>query len=183
MVLDQLQLFLEDLLDMALPYHGSLTLTLSSIQKVLATFVHKRFLCCLVNRCNHCHNNGACNSSVYVVRIMVTHFCYLSYMQILCIHILLSDVLAKEVEKSGYDRWLGKIHHFMQKDEDISACYQLQNITAHGLQFIYEGVDMNLLLSPYWAKPGDYFQYLSSISPALRFRLGTKLAVHAGVGV
>ena len=82
----------------------------------------------------------------------------------------LSDIVAEEVEKSGYDRWLGKVHHFMQKDEDISECYQLQNITAHGLQFIYEGVDMNLLLSPHWTRPGDYFNYLSSISPSLRFR-------------
>lgn len=83
---------------------------------------------------------------------------------------LLADIQTQEVEKSGYDRWLGKIHHFMQKDEDISACYQLQNITAHGLQFIFEGVDMNLLLSPHWSRPGDYFKYLSCISPALRFR-------------
>jgi hypothetical protein len=86
------------------------------------------------------------------------------------------DIETQEVEKSGYDRWLGKIHHFMQKDEDISECYQLQNITAHGLQFIYEGVDMNLLLSPYWVRPGDYFKYLSTISPALRFRFSASAA-------
>ena len=80
------------------------------------------------------------------------------------------DIQTQEVEKSGYDRWLGKIHHFMQRDEDISSCYQLQNITAHGLQFIFEGVDMNLLLSPHWSRPGDYFKCLSNLSPSLRFR-------------
>jgi hypothetical protein len=90
--------------------------------------------------------------------------------KVICVNNSPADIETQEVEKSGYDRWLGKIHHFMQKDEDISECYQLQNITAHGLQFIYEGVDMNLLLSPYWVRPGDYFKYLSTISPALRFR-------------
>jgi hypothetical protein len=93
--------------------------------------------------------------------------------------LLFSDIVAEEVEKCGYDRWLGKIHHFMQKDQDISECYQLQNITAHGLQFIYEGVDMNLLLSPHWTRPGDYFKYLSSISPSLRFRFVHR-TIHQG---
>ena len=102
MVLDQLQLFLEDLLDMALLYHGSLTLTLSSIQKVLATFVHKRFLCCLVNRCNHCHNNAACNSSVYVVRIMVTHFCYV-VVSILHVN---AHASLRCFSKGGGEKWL-----------------------------------------------------------------------------
>lgn len=81
-----------------------------------------------------------------------------------------TDITAKEVEKKGYEKWMGKIHRLMQKDRDISESYQLQNMTAHSLQFIYEGVDMNLLLSPYWTCPADYFKYLSSISPALRFR-------------
>ena len=97
MVLDQLQLFLEDLLDMALPYHGSLTLTLSSIQKVLA-----RFLCCLVNRCNHCHNNAAYNSSVYVVRIMVTHFCYV-VVSILHVN---THASLRCFSKGGGEKWL-----------------------------------------------------------------------------
>lgn len=85
-------------------------------------------------------------------------------------HVYLTDIHTKEVEKNGYDKWLGKIHQFLQKDPEIAPCYQLQNITAHGLQFIYEGVDMNLLLSPHWTRPGDFFKSLSSVSSALQFR-------------
>ena len=85
-------------------------------------------------------------------------------------YIYLTDIHTKEVEKNGYDKWLGKIHQFLQKDPEIAPCYQLQNITAHGLQFIYEGVDMNLLLSPHWTRPGDFFKSLSSVSSALQFR-------------
>lgn len=105
-----------------------------------------------------------------VLQAVLLMFIYRSCVREHVLYVHCSDIETEEVEKSGYDRWLGRIHHFMQKDEDISACYQLQNITAHGLQFIYEGVDMNLLLSPYWVRPGDYFKYLSSVSPALRFR-------------
>jgi hypothetical protein len=117
------------------------------------------------------------SSNMYICTLQLVSFTVPSPESYTCLYyyriehcLLFSDIVAEEVEKCGYDRWLGKIHHFMQKDQDISECYQLQNITAHGLQFIYEGVDMNLLLSPHWTRPGDYFKYLSSISPSLRFR-------------
>ena len=77
---------------------------------------------------------------------------------------------AKEAKEAGYETWLSKIDKFFHADEELSMFYHFVELTPHNLQFTYDGVDVNLLLSSHWQRPGDLYKFLESMQPQNRYR-------------
>lgn len=80
------------------------------------------------------------------------------------------DVGAKEAEQAGYESWLSKIDKFFHSDEVLSESYHFVELTPHALQFTYDGVEVDLLLSQHWRRPGDLYKFLESVQPQNRYR-------------
>ena len=74
----------------------------------------------------------------------------------------------KHVEKKGYGEWLLKLHQFFQSDESLSKYYQFQALTEMTLECVVDGVEVELMVSPYWPVPANYYTFLTTLKPHSR---------------
>ena len=81
---------------------------------------------------------------------------------------IISDVDVKEVERMGYQYWLSKLNNMFQSDEEMSKFYKFQRMTEHALQCSFEGVDVDVLVSPQWGRPGELYTFFETIEPQHR---------------
>lgn len=78
------------------------------------------------------------------------------------------DLEAHAVVQHGYRGWLGRINVFLQEDPELKDFYSFHNLTRQALQFSVEGIEVELLLSPHWARPGDLYGFLHTTKPQNR---------------
>lgn len=78
------------------------------------------------------------------------------------------DIDAWEVIRNGYEPWLSKINELFKSDKDISEFYQFSIMNERALQFTLEGVEVELLVSPIWSRPGELYTFLESTKPQHR---------------
>lgn len=78
------------------------------------------------------------------------------------------DIDPDHVEKKGYREWLEKIDLMLQSDEVLSECYQLHTVTDTALVCGVEGVELQLLVSPHWGVPANFYTYLETLRPQQR---------------
>ncbi len=90
------------------------------------------------------------------------------YSILVCSFILTVDIDLKEVTRKGYEPWLSKINELFKADKDISGFYQFNVINERALQFTLEGVEVELLISPIWSRPGELYTFLETIKPQQR---------------
>lgn len=74
-----------------------------------------------------------------------------------------ADINPKDVGTKGYEEWLNKIHQLFQSDQVLSECYQFHAVTETALEFTVDGVEVELMLSPYWVNPASFYTFLDSI--------------------
>lgn len=79
-----------------------------------------------------------------------------------------ADISPEDIERKGYGKWLNRINQFFQSDEILSESYQFQELTETALGFDMEGVEVELMVSPHWGNPGDFYSFLESIIPQNR---------------
>ncbi len=75
------------------------------------------------------------------------------------------DVDSKIVERRG---WLNKIQELFQEDEVLSECYQFHGMTDHVLHFLMDGLEMKIMVSPAWGRPGNFYTFMETIKPQNR---------------
>ena len=71
------------------------------------------------------------------------------------------------VTRKGYEPWLSKINELFKSDKDISRFYEFHVMNERALLFTLEGVEVELLVSPIWSRPGELYTFLESITPQL----------------
>ena len=79
-----------------------------------------------------------------------------------------TDVDAKQVEKKGYDEWLHNIHQYFQSDESLSKLYQFRAMTELSLQCVVDGVNLEVMVSPHWPVPANFYTFLTTLKPHSR---------------
>ena len=80
----------------------------------------------------------------------------------------LIDIDMREVTRKGYEPWLSKINELFKSDKDISEFYQFTAMTERALLFTLEGVEVELLVSPTWSRPGELYTFLETTKPQHR---------------
>lgn len=78
------------------------------------------------------------------------------------------DITIKEVIRNGYGLWLNQINQFMLTEEDLAEGYEFQSFSDRGLHFTFEGIEIELMVSPNWRKPSDFYTFLETLRPAHR---------------
>ena len=78
------------------------------------------------------------------------------------------DIDAIDVIGKGYEPWLSKINELFKTDKDISEFYQLNAKTDRSLLFSLEGVEVELLVSPIWSRPGELYSFIETVRPEHR---------------
>ena len=78
---------------------------------------------------------------------------------------------------------MSKIHQLFQTDEVLSESYDFHEVTEWTLQFGMEGVEMELMVSPCWGRPGNFYTFLETIKSQHRSRLEHAYNMHAEVHV
>ena len=78
------------------------------------------------------------------------------------------DIDAIDVIGKGYEPWLSKINELFKTDKDISEFYQLNAKTDRALLFSLEGVEVELLVSPIWSRPGELYSFIETVRPEHR---------------
>ena len=68
----------------------------------------------------------------------------------------------------GYEPWLSKIDELFKSDKDIAGFYHLHAKTDRALLFTLEGIEVELLLSPIWSRPGELYSFLETVKPEHR---------------
>ena len=67
------------------------------------------------------------------------------------------DVLRSE---NHFYPWLQRINQFLQNElED----FQFEKLKNRSLQFVYHSIKVDLLVSPYWSAPNEFYYFLQSI--------------------
>lgn len=79
-----------------------------------------------------------------------------------------TDITIKEVVKNGYKLWLNQINKFLHMEKELAEGYKFQALTNRGLQFTFEGIEIEILVSPNWRKPADFYTFLETLRPAHR---------------
>ena len=77
-----------------------------------------------------------------------------------------TEIKFREVVKTGYGETLKKLKIYMEKE--LSSHYSYSGTTTVALQFKYEGMDVDLLLSPYWETRREYYHDLAQIESCKR---------------
>lgn len=66
-------------------------------------------------------------------------------------------------QRNGFEPWVKKLHAFLSSRLS-SRDYNCTCITQHSVQFVYKGqVDVDLLVSPYWANQHELYRFLQSV--------------------
>ena len=89
---------------------------------------------------------------------------------LISIHIIYLDIDANEVMRKGYEPWLSRLQQFLEADLEISEHCKFQGTSSHGILFSYDGVEVELLPSPHWGRPGELHTFLQSVQPQKRLR-------------
>ena len=102
---------------------------------------------------------------------LVSHNCqrYYSYNYPAASHILLYNItdnavgidLRNAARIRGYGDYFRAIHSYLSAK--LSDHYTLKSCTNSSLQFTYHGVEVDLLLSPYFRNYGEYCSFLETI--------------------
>ena len=79
-----------------------------------------------------------------------------------------TDIDARDIPKMGYEPWLSRINELFKSDKDISEFYQFHVMTERALLFMLEGVEVELLVSPVWSRPGELYTFLETTTPQHR---------------
>ena len=87
---------------------------------------------------------------------------------LVCLLLGNTDIDARDIPKQGYEPWLSKINELFKSDKDISEFYQFHMMTERALLFMLEGVEVELLVSPVWSRPGELYTFLESTKPLHR---------------
>ena len=85
-----------------------------------------------------------------------------------CLLLDYADIDARDIPKMGYEPWLSRINELFKSDKDISEFYQFHVMTERALLFMLEGVEVELLVSPVWSRPGEFYTFLETIKPQHR---------------
>ncbi len=82
----------------------------------------------------------------------------------------LPGIEAEEVEASGYGRWLSSLAKFLQ--ETLRGKVQSLLQTRYIVQFTYEKISVDLLVSPFWEtdRQSELYDFLRSIPQAERYK-------------
>ena len=75
---------------------------------------------------------------------------------------------ARDIARTGYEQWLSRINELFKSDKDISEFYQFHVMTERALQFTLEGVELEILVSPVWSRPGELYTFLETTKPQNR---------------
>ncbi len=78
---------------------------------------------------------------------------------------------AEAVANDGYTAILKKIHSYLQTK--LGGKYTMQEISSIAVKFRCEKddgttIDIDLLLSPFWATPNDQFTAMRQVKPPLK---------------
>ena len=79
-----------------------------------------------------------------------------------------SDIKPRDIEKKGYEEWLNKIHHLFQSDRVFSKSYQYHLVTELALQCVINGVELQVMVSPTWGRPGNLYTFLETTKQQTR---------------
>ena len=77
-----------------------------------------------------------------------------------------ADIDFRDVVENGHDETLEKLKTYVEKE--LSPHYKYSDTTKVALQFSYKGIDVDLLLSPYWETRGEYYHDLAQVEPSKR---------------
>lgn len=58
---------------------------------------------------------------------------------------------------------LNKIHQLFQSDQVLSEHYQFHAVTETALECNIDGVEVEVMVSPYWVNPASFYTFLDSI--------------------
>ncbi|XP_064392628.1 2'-5'-oligoadenylate synthase 1-like isoform X1 [Halichondria panicea] len=78
------------------------------------------------------------------------------------------DITIKEVIRNGYGLWLNQINQFMHSEKDLAKGFEFHALTDKGLQFTFEGIEIEIMVSPNWRKPADFYTFLETLRPVHR---------------
>ena len=67
-----------------------------------------------------------------------------------------------------FQPWLTKLDRFLQAH--LGQSYNKTRMTKRSVQFEYRGIEVDLLVSPYYASQHDFYQFLKTIHPDKRDR-------------
>ncbi len=81
---------------------------------------------------------------------------------------LSTDIDPEDVDKKGYGEWLLKLHQFFQSDESLSKYYQFHALTETSLECVVDGVEVDLMVSPHWPVPANFYTFLTTLKPYSR---------------
>ena len=77
-----------------------------------------------------------------------------------------TDIDADTVAKNGYGFWLDQVKRFLDQVQSLNI--EFEEVTKHAVQFQYKGIAVDLLVSPFWDRPRDFYQFLCSLSEKTR---------------
>jgi len=67
-----------------------------------------------------------------------------------------------------FKHWLTKLDRFLEGH--FRQSYSKTRMTQRSLQFEYGGIEVDLLVSPYYDQPHEFYQFLKKIHPDERDR-------------
>ncbi len=56
----------------------------------------------------------------------------------------------------------------MHSEKDLAEGFEFHALTDKGLQFTFEGIEIEIMVSPNWRKPADFYTFLETLRPAHR---------------
>ncbi len=81
-------------------------------------------------------------------------------------------ITPQDVKAAGYqyDRWLRHLKKFLE--ERMAGRVGNIRLSRFAVQFDYDNgtIDVDLLVSPYWEEPADFYDFLGTIKKKHRFK-------------
>ena len=103
---------------------------------------------------------------IYIYLFIISALCYKIMLFYNFIGFSGNDVLAQGSEM--FQPWLTKLDRFLQAH--LGQSYKKTHMTKRSVQFEYRGIEVDLLVSPYYASQHDFYQFLKTIHPSERER-------------
>ena len=107
------------------------------------------------------HSKGKPSSAV---NSQGTHVCY-SKSKISRHHSI--DINAHEMARKGKRTWTDTVKSFLRQTLGEQVTIKRGKI-KHAVKFQYKGIAADLLVSPYWDRPRDFYKFLCSLSEETR---------------
>ena len=63
--------------------------------------------------------------------------------------------------RSGYDEWLRMLESFVRQHREA----EVKQRSPHAVQFKFRGIKVDLLISPNWDTPAQFFEFLKRVRP------------------